>query len=201
MNTMTASNANPKVDAYFEGAEQWRKELVTLREILLASPLSEELKWNQPCYTFEGKNVAILHGLKESCAFALFKGALLKDVHGVLTMPGEYTQSGRWIKFSSVREIVEMKSILREYIREAIEVEKSGLKVKLRKTSDLIFPEELVVMLDEFPAFREAFEGLTPGRQRAYVYHFSAPKQAKTRAARVQKLMPHILEGKGLLDE
>jgi uncharacterized protein YdeI (YjbR/CyaY-like superfamily) len=139
--------------------------------------------------------------IKESCAFAFFKGALLKDVHGVLTAPGRHSQSTRWIKFTSVREIMAMKSVLKAYIREAIEVEKSGLKVKLRKTSDLQFPEELVVMLDESAAFREAFEGLTPGRQRAYIYHFSAPKQAKTREARVRKLMPHILEGKGLLDE
>ena len=139
--------------------------------------------------------------MKESCAFAFFKGALLKDVHGVLTAPGKHSQSTRWMKFTSVREIAEMKPVLKAYIREAIEVEKAGVKVKLRKTSDLQFPEELVVMLDEFPAFREAFEGLTPGRQRAYIYHFSAPKQAKTREARVQKLMPHILEGKGLLDE
>lgn len=198
---MTTSNANPKVDAYFEGATKWRKELEKLREILLASPLIEELKWNQPCYTFQGKNVIVISGMKESCAFAFFKGALLKDVHGVLTAPGKHSQSTRWIKFASVKEIAEMKSVLNAYIREAIEVEKSGVKLKLKKTSDLKFPEELQTMLDEFPNFKAAFESLTPGRQRAYIYHFSAPKQAKTREARVQKLMPHILEGKGLLDE
>jgi uncharacterized protein YdeI (YjbR/CyaY-like superfamily) len=198
---MTTSNANPKVDAYFEGAAKWGKELEKLREILLASPLIEELKWNQPCYTFQGKNVIVISGMKESCAFAFFKGALLKDVHGVLTAPGKHSQSTRWIKFASVKEIAEMKSVLNAYIREAIEVEKSGVKLKLKKTSDLKFPEELQTMLDEFPNFKSAFESLTPGRQRAYIYHFSAPKQAKSREARVQKLMPHILEGKGLLDE
>jgi uncharacterized protein YdeI (YjbR/CyaY-like superfamily) len=142
----------------------------------------------------------IINGLKESCALAFFKGALLKDVHGVLTRPGQHTQSTRWFKFTSVREIVEMRSILKAYIREAIEVEKSGLKLKLRKTSDLKFPEELQIMLDEFPDFKTAFDALTPGRQRAYIYHFSAPKQSKTRESRVQKYMPQILKGKGLLD-
>jgi uncharacterized protein YdeI (YjbR/CyaY-like superfamily) len=197
---MTTSKANPKVDAYFEDAKKWRKELERLREILLASALTEELKWGQPCYTLEGKNVAIVHGMKDSCAFAFFKGALLKDVHGVLTSPGRNTQSGRWIKFTSVREIAEMKSIMRDYIHEAIEVEKSGLKVKLRKTSDLKLPEELLMMFNEFPAFQTAFDALTPGRQRAYIYHFSAPKQSKTRQARIEKSMPPILKGKGLLD-
>ena len=139
--------------------------------------------------------------MKESCAFAFFKGALLKDVHGVLTRPGQHSQSTRWFKFASVREIAEMKSVVKAYIREAIEVEKAGLKVKLKKTSDLKFPEEFQIMLDEFPELKTAFEALTPGRQRAYIYHFSAPKQSKTREARVRKFMPHILKGKGLLDE
>jgi uncharacterized protein YdeI (YjbR/CyaY-like superfamily) len=198
---MTTSNANSKVDAFIASANKWQNELVKLREIVLDSELSEEFKWSQPCYTFKGKNVIVMSGMKESCAFAFFKGALLRDVHGVLTAPGKHSQSTRWIKFTSVREIAEMKSVLKAYIREAIELEKSGVKVKLKKTSDLEMPEELEVMLNEFPDFKAAFEGLTPGRQRAYIYHFSAPKQAKTREARVQKLMPHILEGKGLLDE
>jgi uncharacterized protein YdeI (YjbR/CyaY-like superfamily) len=128
------------------------------------------------------------------------KAHLLKDVHGVLTAPGQNTQAGRWIKFTSLREIAEMKSVLKAYVREAIEVEKSGLKLKLRKTSDLKFPEELQTMLDEFPDLKTAFEALTPGRQRAYIYHFSAPKQSKTRESRVLKYMPQILKGKGLLD-
>ena len=197
---MTTTKANPKVDAFIGKAKKWQEELTKLRAILLDSELTEEFKWDQPCYTFQGKNVAILHGLKESCAFAFFKGALLKDVHGVLTAPGKNTQSGRWIKFTSLREIAEMKTVLKAYVREAIEVEKAGLQVKLRKTSDLKIPEELQTMLDEFPELKTAFEALTPGRQRAYIYHFSAPKQSKTRESRVLKYMPHILKGKGLLD-
>jgi uncharacterized protein YdeI (YjbR/CyaY-like superfamily) len=198
---MTTSKANPKVDAFIANAKKWREELKKLRSILLDSELTEELKWGGPCYTCRGKNVIVINELKESCAFAFFKGALLKDVHGVLIMPGQHSQSTRWIKFTSVREVAEMKSVLKAYIREAIEVEKSGLKLKLRKTSDLRFPEELQTMLDEFPEFKSAFEALTPGRQRGYIYHFSAPKQSKTREARVQKYMPHILKGKGLLEK
>jgi uncharacterized protein YdeI (YjbR/CyaY-like superfamily) len=198
---MTTSKANPEVDDFIANATRWQEELKRLRTILLDSELTEELKWAQPCYTFQRKNVAIIIGLKESCALSFFKGALLKDVHCVLTRPGENTQSGRWIKFASVREIAEMRSALKAYIREAIEVEKSGLKLKLRKTSDLKFPEELQIMLDEFPDFKIAFERLTPGRQRAYIFHFSAPKQSKTRESRVQKYMPQILRGKGLLDQ
>ena len=198
---MTASKTDPRVDAFIADAKRWQEELKKLRAILLDSELLEELKWHQPCYTMEGKNVCILSVLKESCALAFFKGALLKDVHGVLTRPGQHTQAGRWIKFTSVREIAEMKSILKAYIREAIAVEKSGMKVKLKKTSDLKVPEEFQLMLDEFPNLKAAFDGLTPGRQRAYIYHFSAPKQAKTREARVRKFMPHILKGKGILEK
>ena len=198
---MAPSKSNSKVDAFIANAKKWKEELKKLRAILLDSELTEEFKWSQPCYTFQGKNVIVISGMKESCAFAFFKGALLKDVHGVLTRPGQHSQSTRWIKFTSVREIAEMKSVLKAYIREAIEVEKAGLKVKLKKTSDLKFPEELQIMLDEFPDFRTAFEALTPGRQRAYIYHFSAPRQSKTRESRVRKFMPHILNGKGLLDQ
>ena len=197
---MTTSDANPKVDAFIANAKRWQEELKRMRIILLDSELTEELKWGGPCYTFQGKNVAIINGLKESCALAFFKGALLKDAHGVLTRPGQHTQSTRWIKFASVREIAEMRSILKTYIREAIQVEKSGLKLKMRRTSDLKFPEELQIMLDEFPDFKTAFERLTPGRQRAYIFYFSGAKQSKTRESRIQKYMPQILEGKGLLD-
>jgi uncharacterized protein YdeI (YjbR/CyaY-like superfamily) len=197
---MTPNKANTKVDDFIASAKKWQEEFRKLRAILLDSELAEEFKWSQPCYTFEGKNVVVIGGLKESCALAFFKGALLKDIHGVLTRPGQHSQSTRWFKFASVGEIAEMKSVVKAYIREAIEVEKAGLKVKLKKTSDLKFPEELQIMLDEFPDFRAAFDTLTPGRQRAYIYHFSAPKQPKTREARVQKFMPHILKGKGLLD-
>jgi uncharacterized protein YdeI (YjbR/CyaY-like superfamily) len=198
--TMTTSKPNPAVDALIAKSKRWQQESKKLRAILLDSELTEELKWGKPCYTFQGKNVAIIIGFKESCALSFVKGALLKDVHGVLTTPGEHTQSGRWIKFTSAREIADSGSILKAYIREAIEVEKSGVKLKLRKTSDLKFPEELQTMLDEFPSFKAAFEKLTPGRQRGYIYHFSAPKQARTRESRVQKCMPQILQGKGLLD-
>jgi uncharacterized protein YdeI (YjbR/CyaY-like superfamily) len=197
---MTASKANPKVDDFIANAKRWQPELKKLRAILLDSELTEEFKWYQPCYTFGGKNVAIINGLKESCALAFFKGALLKDVHGILTAPGQHSQSTRWIKFASVQEIHELRSIVKAYIREAIEVEKSGVKLKLRKTSDLKLPEELQLMFDEFPNFKAAFDRLTPGRQRAYIYHFSGAKQSKTRAARIQKYMPQILKGKGLLD-
>jgi uncharacterized protein YdeI (YjbR/CyaY-like superfamily) len=195
------SKANAKVDAFIANAKRWREELKRLRAIVLDSELTEEFKWSQPCYTLDGKNVLVLGELKESCAMAFFKGALLKDVHGVLTRPGQHSQSTRWFKFGSAREIAEMKPVVKAYVREAIEVEKSGLKVRLRKTSDLKFPDELQLMLDEFPDFRAAFERLTPGRQRAYIYHISGAKQAKTREARVQKCMPQILEGKGRLDE
>jgi uncharacterized protein YdeI (YjbR/CyaY-like superfamily) len=198
---MTANETNPKVDAFIAGAKKWPEELKKLRAILLDSELTEEFKWHQPCYTFEGKNVVVLGEFKDGCAFSFLKGALLKDAHGVLTMPGQHSQSTRWIKFTSVQEVAEMKSVLKAYLREAIEVEKAGLKVKLRKTSDLKFPEELQVMVDDFPHFKAAFEALTPGRQRAYIYHFSAAKQSKTREERVRKFMPRILKGKGLLDE
>ena len=198
---MAPSKTNPKVDAFIRDAKRWQAELKKLREILLESELTEEFKWYQPCYTFQGKNVVVISGMKESCAFALFKGALLKDAHGALTAPGKNSQSTRWIKFTSVREVVEMKTILKAYIREAIEVERSGLKLKLRKTSDLKFPDELQTMLDEFPDFKAAFETLTPGRQRAYIYHISGAKQSKTRETRVLNCMPQIMKGKGLLDQ
>jgi uncharacterized protein YdeI (YjbR/CyaY-like superfamily) len=195
---MTTSKTNPNVDAFIANAKNWQPELKLLRAILLDSQLTEDFKWSQPCYTLDGKNVIVLGPMKDSCAFAFFKGALLKDPHGVLTRPGQHSQSARWIKFTSTREIAEMKSVLKSYIREAIQIEKSGLKVKLKKTSDLKLPEEFQLMLDEFPDVKKAFEALTPGRQRAYIYHFSAPKQSKTREARIRKFMPHILKGKGL---
>jgi uncharacterized protein YdeI (YjbR/CyaY-like superfamily) len=198
---MTTSKTNPNVDAFIANAKNWQPELKLLRAILLDSQLTEDFKWSQPCYTLDGKNVIVLGPMKDSCAFAFFKGALLKDPHGVLTRPGQHSQSARWIKFTSTREIAEMKSVLKSYIREAIQIEKSGLKVKLKKTSDLKLPEEFQLMLDEFPDVKKAFEALTPGRQRAYIYHFSAPKQSKTREARIRKFMPHILKGKGLLDQ
>src|SRR5579863_8674641 len=198
---MPPTKPNPNVDAFIANAKKWQPELTKLRAVLLHAELTEDFKWSQPCYTFQGKNVIVLGPMKDSCAFAFFKGALLKDLHGVLTRPGQHSQSTRWFKFASVREIAELKSVLKAYIREAIEIEKSGLKVRLKKTSDLKVPEEFQLMLDEFPELKRAFDALTPGRQRAYIYHFSAPKQSKTREARVRKFMPHILKGKGLLDQ
>ena len=195
--TTTPGKTNPNVDAFIGRSKKWRRELEKLRAILLDSELTEEFKWRQPCYTFQGKPVIILHGLKESCAFALFKGSFLKDVHGILAKPGPNTQAGRWIKFTSLREITEMQSVLKAYTREAIEVEKAGLKPDPKERPRLIIPEEFQIMLDEFPALKNAYDALTPGRKRSYLLHFSAPKQSKTRESRVQKCMPHILSGKG----
>jgi uncharacterized protein YdeI (YjbR/CyaY-like superfamily) len=196
----TMVKTNPKVDAFIAEAKKWQEEFKKLRAILLESELTEEFKWGGPCYTFNGKNVVIMNGLKESCAFAFFKGSLLKDVHGVLTAPGKHTQATRWIKFMSVREIAGMKSILKAYVGEAVEIEKAGLKVDFEKNRKVKVPEELQGMLDELPDFEAAFHALTPGRQRAYIFHFSAPKQSKTRAGRVEKLRQKIMDGKGLLD-
>ncbi|MFC1618906.1 YdeI family protein [Candidatus Neomarinimicrobiota bacterium] len=191
---------NPKVDEFLSKAKKWQEELAKLRAIVLDCQLTEELKWRQPCYTFENNNVLIISGFKEYCALNLFKGALLKDDHGILHQPGEHTQSGRQIRFTSVQEIVEMEPILKAYIYKAIEVEKAGLKVAFKDTSEYKMPEELQAKFDEIPAFRTAFEALTPGRQRAYLLYFSAPKQSKTRESRVEKYMQQILSGKGLND-
>lgn len=191
---------NPKVDVFLKKAQKWQDELRKLRMILLGFQLTEELKWGKPCYAFNKSNVVLIVPLKERCALMFFKGALLKNANGLLTKPGENTQAGRWIKFASIREIVELESVLKAYICEAIEVEKAGLKVKLKKSTELIIPEELQSKLDEVPALKTAFHALTPGRQRAYVLHFSAAKQSKTREARVKKYMKQILKGKGLND-
>jgi uncharacterized protein YdeI (YjbR/CyaY-like superfamily) len=167
--------------------------------ILLDCRLTEELKWGEPCYTFQGKNIVLIGAFKEYITLLFFKGALLKDTHGLLVAPGN-TQAGRQIRFTGVQEIIEMEPILKTYIHEAIEVEKAGLKVKLKKHSEYIVPEELQRKLDEIPALKTAFEALTPGRQRAYMFHISAPKQSKTRESRVEKCVPLILDGKGLND-
>jgi uncharacterized protein YdeI (YjbR/CyaY-like superfamily) len=192
---------NPKVDEFLSNAEKWQEELEKLRLICLDCQLTEELKWGQPCYTFLQKNVAIIGELKESCTLSFFKGALLNDAEGILKKPGENTQSGRWIKFTGIREIVEMEPVLKAYIYEAIEVEKAGLQVILKTTEDFIIPGEFQNKLDHIPALKAAFERLTPGRQRAYILHFSAPKQSHTRQARVEKYITQILSGKGLNDQ
>ena len=189
---------NPKVDEHLSKAKKWREESQELRRIILDCQLTEELKWGQPCYTFQNKNIVLIGKFKEYCSLLFFKGALLKDAHGILKKPGEHTQAGRLIKLTSVQEIVKMEAILKAYIHEAIEVEKSGLKVKLKKHSEYKFPEELQNKLDEIPALKTAFQALTPGRQKAYILYFSAPKQSKTRVSRIEKCTQQILEGKGL---
>ena len=191
---------NPKVDWYFIKAEKWQQELETLRTILLDCLLTEELKWGVPCYTYQKNNIALIHEFKEYCAILFVKGALLNDANGILIQQTENVQAARQIRFTHVREIVEMETILKSYIYEAIEVEKAGLKVDLKKTIEFNMPEEFQNKLTEIPALKTAFEALTPGRQRAYLLFFSAPKQAKTRESRVEKSMEQILNGKGLND-
>jgi uncharacterized protein YdeI (YjbR/CyaY-like superfamily) len=198
---MTKSRTNPKVNSFFSKAEQWKEEYEKLRMIMLDFPeLTEELRWGKPCYTLQESNIVLIHGFKEYCALLFFKGALLKDPEGILIQQTENVQAARQIRFTNVREIVKMKPILKAYIQEAIEVEKAGLKVNYKKTSDFKVPEEFQTKLDEMPALKTAFDGLTPGRQRGYLFHFSAAKQSKTREARVEKCMPQILKGKGLDD-
>jgi uncharacterized protein YdeI (YjbR/CyaY-like superfamily) len=191
---------NPKVDFFFRKAEQWREEFAKLRTIILDCQLTEELKWGQPCYTFEKRNIVLIHGFKEYCALLFFKGALLKDAEGILIQQTENVQAARQIRFTNVREIVQMKPILKAYIDEAIAVEKAGLKVKLKKTAEFAIPEEFQTKLNKIPALNAAFNALTPGRQRGYILHFSAAKQSKTREARIDKCVPRILKGKGLND-
>lgn len=191
---------NPEVDAFFSDATKWRKELEQLRSIVLACGLTEELKWRQPCYTYGKSNVVILSGFKDYCAVSFFKGALLRDPKGLLTKPGENTRSVRLIRFTSVREVSGAASVLKAYIREAIKIEKAGLKVDLKNDSELELPDELQDKFDASKKFKSAFESLTPGRQRAYVLHFSAPKQSKTRVSRIEKCTERILSGKGLND-
>lgn len=190
---------NPKVDAALRQERKWQDEFRKLRSIVLGFPLTEELKWHQPCYTLQNKNVVLMHGFKEYCALMFFKGALLKDPARILATPGQH-QAVRQIRFTSLQEIADMEPVVKAYIHEAIEVEKAGLKVKLKKTSDLKIPDEFRKKLDESPALKTAFGALTPGRQRAYIFHFSQPKQSKTRDARVEKCLPQILGGKGIND-
>jgi uncharacterized protein YdeI (YjbR/CyaY-like superfamily) len=191
---------NPKVDFFFSKSKKWQKELAKLRTIVLDCGLTEELKWGQPCYTFQKSNIVVIHGFKEYCALLFFKGALLKDVDGILIQQTKNVQAARQIRFTDVREVVQMGPILKAYIQEAIEVEKAGLKVKLKKTSDFPIPEEFQKKLDAIPALKTAFAALTPGRQRGYLFYFSGAKQSKTREARVKKHMQQILKGKGLND-
>lgn len=191
---------NPKVDAYLRRAKKWQEEMGELRRIILECPLTEELKWRTPCYTFEEKNVVLINAVKDYCALAFFKGALLKDLHDILVKAGENTQAARLIKFTDMQQILDQEEILKSYIEQAIEIEKAGLKVEFKKNPEPV-PEELHDKFEEMPEFKAAFEALTPGRQRAYILHFSQPKQAKTRTSRIEKCMPKIFEGKGLNDD
>jgi uncharacterized protein YdeI (YjbR/CyaY-like superfamily) len=191
---------NPKVDFYFIKAKKWQEEIGKLRTIVLDCGLNEELKWGCPCYTFQKTNIVLIHVFKEYCALLFFKGALLHDARGILIQQTKNVQAARQIRFTGVQEIVQMKSILKAYIFEAIEVEKSGLKVKLKKPAEFIMPEEFQIKLNKMPALKTAFKELTPGRQRAYMLYFSAPKQSKTRESRVEKSLKQILNGKGLND-
>ena len=197
---MTKSKTNPKVDAVLGKARAWKEEFAQLRAIALECELTEELKWGWPCYAYQESNVVLLHGFKDYCAVLFFKGALLKDPKGILIQQTANVQAARQIRFTSVREIVAMKSTLKAYIREAVEVEKSGLEVDFKKTSEFKTPAEFQKKLDEDPALKTAFKALTPGRQRAYLLYFSAAKQPQTREARVEKYVKQILKGKGLDD-
>lgn len=191
---------NPKVDGFLRNAKKWQQEFRKLRTIILDCQLTEELKWGTPCYTLQDSNIVLVHGFKEYCALLFFKGALLRDAKRILIQQTENVQAARQIRFTNVREIVAMEPILKAYINEAMEVEKAGLKVKLKKTRDFRIPEEFRNKLDEIPALKTAFDALTPGRQRAYLFHFSRPKQSKTRESRVEKCVQQILNGKGLDD-
>ncbi len=191
---------NPKVDFYFSKAKKWQKEIMKLRTIILDCGLTEELKWGVPCYTFQKSNIVLIHVFKEYCALLFFKGALLNDANGILIQQTENVQAARQIRFTKVWEIVKMEAILKAYIYEAIEVEKAGLHVDLKKTTEFKIAEEFQNKLDQIPALKAAFDTLTPGRQRAYILYFSAPKQSKTRESRVEKYMQQILHGKGLND-
>jgi uncharacterized protein YdeI (YjbR/CyaY-like superfamily) len=195
---MARSETNPQVDVFFRKAKKWREELAKLRGIILGFPLTEELKWGKPCYAFEASNVVILLPLKEYCALLFCKGALLKDTHGMLIKAGENTQAARQIRFTHLREIAGREAALKGYIRQAIEVQKAGLEVSYKTIDEFSVPEEFQKKLDEIPALKSAYGSLSPGRRRAYLMHFSAAKQSKTREARVEKWMPQILKGKGM---
>jgi uncharacterized protein YdeI (YjbR/CyaY-like superfamily) len=197
---MKSNKQNPEVDSYLDNARQWQKEFVTLRAIILDFPLTEKLKWGVPCYTFQKQNIALIHGFKEYCAILFVKGALLKDPKGILIQQTENVQAARQIRFTNTQQIADMESVLKEYIHEAIEAEKAGLKVDFKKTTEFAVPDEFQQKLNENPTLKSAFHALTPGRQRAYLLYFAAPKQSKTRQSRVEKCVQQILDGKGLND-
>lgn len=191
---------NPKVDWFFDKDTPWQQAYEKLRQIALACGLDEELKWGCPCYTYQQSNIVLIHGFKEYCAYLFFKGALLNDENGILIQQTKDVQSARQARFTNVLEVIELEPVLKACIYEAIEVEKAGLKVELKTTADFDVPAEFQSKLDRIPALKTAFEALTPGRQRGYLFHFSQPKQSKTREARVEKYIPQILDGKGMDD-
>lgn len=190
----------PEIDAYLSRTEKWRDEFKALRTIALDCELTEQLKWGQPCYSFEKRNIVLIHGFKEYCALLFFKGALLKDPAGILIQQTENVQVARQVRFIDLQQVTNLADVLKNYIHEAIAVEQAGLTVNLKTTSEFNIPEELQDKLDEIPALKTAFDALSPGRQRAYILYFSAPKQPKTRESRVQKCLQQILDGKGLKD-
>jgi uncharacterized protein YdeI (YjbR/CyaY-like superfamily) len=191
---------NPKVDFYFDKEQKWRSAFQQLRKIISECGLTEELKWGNPCYSYEDANIVLMHGFKDYCALLFFKGALLNDANNILVQQTKNVQAARQIRFTDVKEIAKMKAIIKAYIYEAIEVEKAGLKVKLKKTAAFEMPGEFKKKLNDIPALKTAFDALTPGRQRGYLLYFAAPKQAKTREARIEKYTKQILKGKGLND-
>ncbi|WP_339608310.1 YdeI/OmpD-associated family protein [uncultured Roseivirga sp.] len=191
---------NPEVDWFFEKDTKWKAEYTHLRSIALDCGLTEELKWGCPCYTFKGTNIVLIHGFKEYCAYLFHKGVLLKDTENILIQQTENVQSARQIRFTTLQEIATKEATLKAYIYEAIEVEKAGLKVELKETSEFNMPEEFKRALNKNSDLKAAFEALTPGRQRGYLLHFSQPKQSKTRESRIEKSIPLIFEGKGLND-
>jgi len=194
------SEANPKVDFFFIKAEKWQQEYEQLRAIVLACDLVEELKWGVPCYTLDNANVVLIHGFKEYCALLFMKGALMKDPKSILVQQTENVQSARQIRFTDVKQIEKLKSTIKAYIKDAIAIEKSGAKVEFKKATDFVVVEEFQRQLDQSTHLKEAFEALTPGRQKGYLLHFSSAKQSKTREARVEKAIPKILEGLGMDD-
>ncbi len=195
-----ADGTNPKVDAYLAELSKWRDEVTELRRIVLDCALTEDLKWGVPCYAHQNANIVLIHVFKEYCALLFFKGALLKDPNGILVQQTANVQASRQIRFPGVQAIKDMESVLKDYVRKAIDVEKSGLDVEFKQTTEFAVPEEFRHVLNEDPAIKTAFETLTAGRQRAYLLHFAAPKQSKTRESRIEKCIPQIIKGKGLDD-
>jgi len=191
---------NPKVDWFFNKETKWQEAYAELRTLALDCGLSEELKWGCPCYTFQNSNIVLIHGFKDYCALLFMQGSLLKDPEGILVQQTENVQASRQIRFTNAQDIVNNESILKEYINQAVDVEKAGLKVELKKTTEFKMPDEFKTVLEDMPELKTAFEALTPGRQRGYLLYFSSPKQSKTRESRIEKCIPQILIGKGLDD-